>query len=98
MVELGRDKMSVKVSVLKSFLVHHLETELQQSAFSSGDKIRYRQVLEHSELIKVEESSRHVFILSLLKKVWMEDLFEQYLNDGEQDYIYNRKQLKELKA
>jgi hypothetical protein len=47
-VELGRNKMAVKVSVLKSFLMHHLENELQKSSHTSSDKIRCRQILEHS--------------------------------------------------
>jgi hypothetical protein len=47
-VELGRNRMAVRVSVLKSFLVHHLENEQQKSSQISSERIRYRQVLEHS--------------------------------------------------
>jgi hypothetical protein len=35
-----------------------------------------RQIIEHSELTKVASSPKHLYMLSLLKKVWLVEVFE----------------------
>ena len=94
--------LPVNVNVITSFLHIHLKDEYEKLAYSRSDFIRYRQIIEHAELTLVDGSSKHEYLLDLLKKVWMETIIETCFEDFEQEYIKaensNIRELKKIVA
>lgn len=67
----------------KCYLHTHLQNERDKSSQTMGEFIRYRQIIEHAELLRVEGSLKHTNMLTVLKKVWMMRIFKDFIRDFE---------------